>query len=263
MEAGTLGCRQNGLQGKLQRFHGDHAVMKPASSSFQGATSAIATDAAAQAQLRAKIALVSTPLAAALGRIFASPKNLRDALVAHGILIHQITRASGPLMEAALRTCRLRDGDHTAAGLAAYLERHIEEERHHDLWLLEDLESVGIARSRVLSAPPPPSVAAMVGAQYYWIHHHDPIALIGYMLMLECNAPTPETLADLKRRSGLPESFFRTHRIHAELDPDHQSDLLDLATSLPISPEQRRMIDASIMHTLERMADCLADLAAG
>jgi hypothetical protein len=236
--------------------------MKSASPSLRGATSAIANDAAAHAQLRAKIALVSTPLAAALGRIFASPKNPRQALVAHGIMIHQITRASGPLMEAALQTCRLSDGDHTAAGLAAYLERHIEEERHHDVWLLEDLESAGIARGDVLAAAPPPSVAAMVGAQYYWIHHHDPIALIGYMLMLECNAPTPKTLADLKRRSGLPESFFRTHRIHAELDPDHQSDLLGLATSLPMSPAQRQLIDESIMHTLERMADCLADLAA-
>jgi hypothetical protein len=104
-------------------------------------------------------------------------------------------------------------------------------------------------------------VAGMVGAQYYWIHHHDPVALIGYMLMLECNAPTPGTIADLDRRSDLPESFFRTHRIHAEADPDHQSDLLDLATSLPLSEAQRQLIDTSVMHTLERMAECLADLA--
>ena len=239
--------------------------MKTASAKLRGATSAISTDAPApdgpHTQLRAKIALVSAPLAAALGRIFAAPGDLRHALVAQAILIHQITRASGPLMEAALQACRFRDGDHTSAGLAAYLERHIEEERHHDLWLLEDLESVGVARASVLAAAPPPSVAGMVGAQYYWIRHHDPVALIGYMLMLECNAPTPETLADLKRRSGLPKSFFRTHRIHAELDPDHQSDLLDLATALPLSPAQRQLIDASLMHTLERMADCLADLA--
>jgi len=220
----------------------------------------MAAEASASAQLRAKIALVSAPLAAALGRILGRPDDLRQRLVAHAILIHQITRASGPLMEVALQACRLCDGDHAAAGLASYLERHIEEERHHDLWLLEDLESVGVARADVLSAAPPPSVAGMVGAQYYWIHHHDPVALIGYMLMLECNAPTPATIADLKRRSGLPESFFRTHRVHAELDPDHQSDLLDLATLLPLSQAQRQLIDASIMHTLERMAECLADL---
>lgn len=234
--------------------------MKPASPSLRGATSAIANHASAHAQLRAKIALVSAPLAAALGRIFAGPNDLRHTLVAHATLIHQITRASGPLMEAALQACRARHRDPVAAELAAYLERHIEEERHHDLWLLEDLESVGVARAKVLAAAPPAAVAGMVGAQYYWIHHHDPVGLIGYMLMLECNAPTPATLADLKRRSGFPESFFRTHRIHAELDPDHQSDLLDLATSLPLSLAQRELIDASTMHTLERMAECLADL---
>jgi hypothetical protein len=221
---------------------------------------ATAADPSASAHLRAKIALVSAPLAAALGRFFNEAPDLRQALVVHGILIHQITRASGPLMEAALDVCRSRKGDSAAAELASYLERHIEEERHHDLWLLEDLGSVGVARTEVLSAAPPGAVAGMVGAQYYWIHHHDPIALIGYMLMLECNAPTPETIADLKRLSGLSERFFRTHRVHAELDPDHQSDLLDLAVSLPLSPPRRKLIDSSIMHTLERMADCVADL---
>jgi hypothetical protein len=235
--------------------------MKRASSSLRRATSAIANTAAAHAQLQAKIALVSAPLAAALGRIFAGANDLRQALVAHGILIHQITRASGPLMEAALHACRLRQADPAAGELAAYLERHIEEERHHDLWLLEDLESVGVARTDILALAPPPCVAAMVGAQYYWIYHHDPVALVGYMLMLECNAPTPATLADLQRQSELPESFFRTHRIHAELDPDHQSDLLDLAVSLPVSQARRQLIDTSVMHTLECMAECLADLA--
>jgi hypothetical protein len=238
--------------------------MKPVPSKRRGATSATgsprADGASAQVLLRAKIALISAPLAAALGAFFAPPVDLKQALVAHAVLIHQITRASGPLMEAALERCRLCDGDHAAQGLASYLERHIEEERHHDTWLLEDLESIGVGRAEVLAAPPPGAVAAMVGAQYYWIRHHDPAALIGYMLMLECNAPTLETLADLKRRSGLPESFFRTHRIHAELDPDHQSDLLDLAIALPLAPARRRLIDDSIMHTLERMADCLADL---
>ena len=235
--------------------------MKPASPRLQGAISATAIDPSAHVQLRAKIELVSAPLGAALGRIFARPDDLHQALVAHAILIHQITRASGPLMEAALQACSLRPDDPAASGVAAYLERHIEEERHHDLWLLEDLESIRVARADVLSAPPPAAVAAMVGAQYYWIHHHDPVALIGYMLMLECNAPTLETLADLKRRSKLPDRFFRTHRIHAELDPDHQSDLLDVAVSLPLTAGRRQLVDASIMHTLERMADCLADLA--
>jgi len=235
--------------------------MKHASPSVRGGSSAIAAGVSASAQLRSKIALISAPLATALGTIFNRPGDLRHRLVAHAVLIHQITRASGPLMEAARDTCRLRpEDDSAAAGLASYLERHIEEERHHDLWLLEDLESAGVARADVLAVPPPAAVAGMVGAQYYWIRHHDPVALVGYMLMLECNAPEPETLAALQRESGLPARFFRTHRIHAELDPDHQADLLDLATALPLSEAQRALIDASILHTLEGMAECLSDL---
>jgi pyrroloquinoline quinone (PQQ) biosynthesis protein C len=215
-----------------------------------------------RAALRAKIDLISAPLAEALGRFFDRPSDLRHRLVAHAILIHQITRASGPLMQAALEAARVRSGDAAASGLASYLERHIEEERHHDLWLLEDLESVGVSRDHVLAAPPPSAIAAMVGAQYYWIHHHDPMALLGYMLMLECNAPKPDVLARLQHWSGLPESFFRTHRIHAELDPDHQFDLLERATSLPLAESRRKLIEQSMLHTLERMAEALADLAA-
>jgi hypothetical protein len=235
--------------------------MNSSYSTFSEGSAATAVDVSASGRLRAKIALISSPLAAALGRILGRSDDLRQALIAHAILIHQITRASGPLMAAAFQVCRARQDDPSDVALAAYLELHIEEERYHDLWLLEDLESVGVARADVLSTVPPPAVAAMIGAQYYWIHHHDPVALIGYMLMLECNAPTSETLADLKQRSGLPESFFRTHRIHAELDPDHQCDLLDLATSLPLSTERRQLIDTSTLHTLERMAECLANLA--
>jgi hypothetical protein len=66
-----------------------------------------------------------------------------------------------------------------------YLERHIEEERHHDEWTLDDLAAVGIEPAQTLAIRPTANVAALVGAQYYWILHHHPVALLGYMATLE------------------------------------------------------------------------------
>lgn len=39
------------------------------------------------------------------------------------------------------------------------------------------------------------------------------------MIMLEFNAPTPETIAEMQHRTGLPDAVFRSHALHAELEP--------------------------------------------
>ena len=179
--------------------------------------------------------------------------------ISHLILLHQITRASVPLMKEALEASRARPDDDVCVALAPYLERHIREECFHDQWILEDLESVGIQRAQTLSALPSQFVAALVGAQYYWVLHHHPVALIGYMIMLEANAPTQRLVGHLKAETGLPNSFFRTHLVHAELDPDHQAEILELVDRLPLSPAQDRLIAVSAMHTAECMVDCLAN----
>jgi len=96
------------------------------------------------------------------------------------IALHGVVRASVPLMEEAL--CRARElapGDAVAAGLLSYLARHIEEERGHDRWLIEDLEVLGVPERDVWTRTPAESTARAVGAQYYWIRHHPPVALLG------------------------------------------------------------------------------------
>ena len=73
---------------------------------------------------------------------------------------HCIIRASVPLMEAGrARAAELAGSDPVAAGLATYLEGHIPEELHHDQWLLDDLETLGRARSDVLARPPSATVS--------------------------------------------------------------------------------------------------------
>jgi len=99
---------------------------------------------------------------------------------------YDVARASVPLMEAAQARCQaLSSSDAVAAGLIPYLAYHIEEELNHDVWLLDDLEELGVARDLVLARPPSLTAARLVGAEYYWIYHDHPIALTGYIAALE------------------------------------------------------------------------------
>jgi len=207
---------------------------------------------------RTKVALISAPLAAATRSLLSAP-DLPQLVISQLVLLHQIVRASGPLMEMGLRECERRHQDNVCRTLAAYLVRHIEEERDHDEWILQDLESVGVARSLTLSALPSSYVAALVGAQYYWILHYHPVALVGYMTVIESNAPTMELIERLKRETGLPDTAFRSHRVHAQLDPHHQAELFQLVDALALSVSQEQLISSSAMHTAERLADCLAN----
>jgi hypothetical protein len=86
---------------------------------------------------------------------------------------------------------------------------------HHDEWTLPDFESIGIDRAAVLASIPAGNVPALVGAQYYWILHHHPLAILGFLIMLESNAPTDDLVKDLHSRTGLPKTFFRSHQVHA------------------------------------------------
>jgi hypothetical protein len=64
------------------------------------------------------------------------------------VLMHQVIRASVPLMKAASSVAAKAE-DPLSKLLHEYLEVHIEEEKHHDLWLMEDLESAGLVSNEI------------------------------------------------------------------------------------------------------------------
>lgn len=208
--------------------------------------------------IRTHVELLSGLLGAGGDRMMESP-DLAATVVNHLVLLHQITRASVPLMETAHAECIRQGADPVCAGLAPYLLKHIEEERHHDNWTLDDLEAAGVDRQDVLGLIPAANVAALVGAQYYWVLHHHPVAILGYMIMLEFNAPTPDTIGEMRRRTGLPDAVFRSHLLHAELDPHHQAELFQLVDDLALSDSQVRLVKESAIHTGRMLADCLAN----
>jgi hypothetical protein len=207
--------------------------------------------------IRARVELFSAPLSVASKRLVENP-NFAALVCDHLVLLHQITRASVPLMRAAVEVARAAAEDPVCKVLRPYLENHIEEELYHDEWTLDDLSTIGVNRNDVLSRAPAANVASLVGAQYYWIYHYHPVALMGYMIMLESNAPSVQFVREMIERTGLPAELFRTRMLHAELDPGHQEDLFDLIESLPLSRDQEKLISRSISHTSAMLADCFA-----
>lgn len=154
-------------------------------------------------------------------------------------------------METALKSARAQPrSDQVAPLLAEYLARHIPEELHHDEWTLEDLEVLGRHRTEVLKRLPSPTTAAMVGAQYYLVLHVHPVALMGYLAVLEGEPPSVEDVEAVIAITGLPREAFRTYLEHARLDFNHRDDLDDMLDRMPLTRDQVELIAISAFQTI-------------
>lgn len=212
--------------------------------------------------LRAKLELALPGLLAVGRRLFSHPA-ARELYPEYLFVSHCVIRASVPLMERALERARLLSRDPVAAALADYLEGHIGEERGHDEWLLGDLEALGSARAAVLGRPPSPDVASLVGAQYYWIEHYHPVALLGYVVLLEGYPPRDREIDGLQARTGYPAEAFRTLRAHADLDPEHGRELDALVDALPLTPPLRTVLGLSAIASTQGLTRALEAVVAG
>jgi hypothetical protein len=170
-------------------------------------------------------------------------------------VLYSSMRSTLPLMETAVRCARSEMASDSVAALTAdYFTQHIEEERHHDEWLLEDMVAIGIERSTVLSRIPPATVASLVGSQYYWIQHSHPVALFGYLLVLEGNPPSIEQLHRIQNAHGLPAAAFRTLIEHADTDLDHFVGLKRALDQMPLQEQHSVLITLSAFQTIETLS---------
>lgn len=211
--------------------------------------------------IRSRIGLFLPVLSEAFRRLSAEPFSEAD-FGQYLVLLHGFVRASVPLMEDAACILELSpDHNPFKSELLAYLREHIEEERGHDQWLIEDLEGFGVDQSSVVGEMPSVHVAAMVGCQYYWIRHYSPIMVLGYIMVLECAPPTEETIENLGMKTGLPRSAFRTLAKHASLDPRHIDDLGALLDRLPLSVDDIDNICVSACTTVSHVIAAFDQLA--
>jgi hypothetical protein len=159
----------------------------------------------------------------------------RNKVLANLVFVHQVITASESLLEEAVK--------HSEGDLKQYFIAHLEEERGHQEWLADDLMTAGID---VKKMPLSHFAVAMAGSQYYLIRHVSPVALLGYMAVLE-GCPMPlEAVEDLEAMHG--KEMFRTLRYHAAHDIDHGRELFALIDKYD---------DALIMHSAVATANYL------
>jgi Iron-containing redox enzyme len=213
-------------------------------------------------RLRGALRLVYSEAVRAGERLVAHPR-IRDLYPEYLVMLHGVVRASVPLMETARdRATVLAPADPVAAGLAGYLAEHIDEERDHDEWLLDDLEVVGVDRASVLARTPSPTVARAVGAQYYWVLHLHPVVLLGWIGLLEGHPPDPSMIDAIEARTGWPADAFRTLRAHAELDQDHGDELFEALDRLPLTEAQSSAIGLNAMTSVRLLAAAIDEVTA-
>lgn len=177
---------------------------------------------------------------------------------------YQVIRGSVPLLEAARDRCLgLPGADPLREPLAAYFAAHAEEERGHDAWVARDLEALGVRPGDVERSLPSPIVAGLVGAQHYWMAHAHPVALLGYLAVLEGEPPDESLFEDAAVRAGLPAAAFSTLRYHARVDQEHWRDLLALLDRLELRERDLALIGLSILHTCEGMDALIGSVLAG
>jgi Iron-containing redox enzyme len=210
--------------------------------------------------LRRKIELVLPVLLGAGARLVDNPA-ARELYPDYLIASHGVIRASVPLMETALGRARAAaEQDPVAAGLAEYLEKHVDEEVGHDDWLLEDLDVLGRDRAEVLARPPSAAIASLVGAAYYWILHYHPVAVLGYIALLEGYPPSIGEVDRWMSSTGLPREAFRTLIRHAELDPLHRDELFEALDGLPLAPHHSAVIGLTALHSVHAFARLVEEL---
>jgi Iron-containing redox enzyme len=214
-------------------------------------------------RLREKIELLAPSMHREIDAFWTHPR-LREIFPEFLFRTYCVGRTTVPLLETALAAARARcDADPVAASVADYCERHIPEERHHDENVLDDLAVLGVSRESVATRIPSPTMAALIGAQYYWILEVHPLALLGYLEVLEGEPPVAEQLEEVIQRTGLPRKAFRTYFQHADVDRKHRDDLREALDRMPLSREHESILAISAFQTVGLVHQIFEELVAG
>lgn len=200
------------------------------------------------------------------GRLFAATHTfwnhpeLPDLFPRFLIQTHCLMRSGLTMMAVAIERAHRLPEDPVARALAGYLDVHLREELGHDQWLLDDIGTLGIEEQEVLGAQPCAASVALVGAQYFWMMHLHPVAIMGYLILMEGYAPLVSQLEDIRVRSGAPESAFRCLRRHAEDDPAHLADLNSTLDRMSLSVDQARAVGMCAFAAIEGLAAMFEEL---
>lgn len=205
-------------------------------------------------ELDLTLRLAAGRLDAASRRLWYNPR-LKSVFPEYLVRLYHVGRATLALMAIARERARMLAPEcPVAARLEPFLARHLVEERHHDEWLLQDLEVLGVPRSAVITRIPPPEIAALIGSLHYWVLHHHPVALVAYLFVAEGHPFEREFLDEVVARTGLPAPALSWFYKHAVLDIRHGADIREFLDTLPLTEDHRTLLRTTVIGLAENMA---------
>lgn len=154
-----------------------------------------------------------------------------------------------------------------APTLASYYFEHAGEELGHERWALSDLADLGVTEQAVLESSPAPSCAAMIGLEYFTAGHGNPVALLGWMRVLESlGDELGHKIADRidagmgPAKHGKASSFLRGH---GDADRDHIKEIDRQVAAHVGSPRDRRDIVLVATASADLYVRMLDDIVSG
>ena len=145
-----------------------------------------------------------------------------------------------PVMSAAASRC---DDRHREVRMELY--ERIQEEKGHEAWVLEDLQSLGGDVDLLRRVPPSPPVQAMIAFNYFGAERGHPCSVLGMLYMLEVvssvyGGRVAESIARALNRE-VDQGGFRFLSSHATMDVDHMAKLNRLIRTIS-DPEAQTAI---------------------
>lgn len=191
---------------------------------------------------------------------FWNHSKLADLLPGFLIQAHILMRSGLVLMTVARDRALALPNDAVARAVGMYLEAHLAEELGHDAWLLDDIRSLGFEEQEILQVQPCAALVNMMGAQYFWTMYAHPVAILGYLTLMEGYAPLTAQLEEIRARTGVPASAFRCLIRHAEDDPEHLAELNRTLDGMKLSVDESRAVGMCAFAAIEGLAAMFEEL---
>jgi pyrroloquinoline quinone (PQQ) biosynthesis protein C len=132
-----------------------------------------------------------------------------------------------------------------------FLYEHMHEESGHELWVLNDLEAVGVGRERSLAHAPGAYTLGMTGFNYWSAGHRHPASVLGMMYALEVVASVyGGSFSSAVRESLLLDgdrgiSFINSH---ATMDADHIAELRQIVNQVSEPAALDAMVESAQLN---------------
>jgi pyrroloquinoline quinone (PQQ) biosynthesis protein C len=132
-----------------------------------------------------------------------------------------------------------------------FLYDHMNEEKGHEEWVINDLEAMGVKAGQVLDYKPTELMLAMNGYNYWAADRRHPCSALGMMYALEVIAsvyggPMTAAITDsllLQGDRGI--SFISSH---ATLDAEHMAELRVILNTLQDAPAQEAIVESTVFN---------------